>query len=139
MPILPALLIWSAAAARPAENPPPVDGALLPIGDACYTVPAAEQGKSAGNILRRVERIDDERLMITIASRFNGGPLLTSRIEVAYPSLRPIRTIERTDGKTELSVHYRDDRARGTVTDEEGRRQTSEVPLPGPVWDDETT
>jgi hypothetical protein len=134
------LLIWAVTSATPtvAENLPPVDGALLPIGDACYTVPAPEQGKSAGNILRRVERIDDKRLMITIASRFNGGPLLTSRIEVALPSLRPIRTIEQTDGETNLSVRYRDGKARGMVRGEDGRRQTSEVPLPGPVWDEET-
>ena len=138
MPIIPALRIWAAAMAALTESLPPIDGALLPAGNACYTVPAAEQGKTAGNILRRVERLDDKRLMITITSRFNGGPLLTSRIEVAFPSLRPIRTIEQTDGKTELSLRYRDDKARGTVTSEEGRRRTSEVPLPGPVWDDET-
>jgi hypothetical protein len=138
VPIFPALLIWSAAMATPAENPPPIDGALLPVGDACYTVPAPEQGKSAGNILRRVERPDGKRLMITIASRFNNGPLLTSRIEVAFPSLRPIRTIEETDGETDLSVRYRDGKARGTVTGKDGRRQTTSVPLPEPVWDDET-
>jgi len=138
VPIFPALLIWSTAMATPAENPPSIDGALLPVGDACYTVPASKQGKSAGNILRRVERIDDKRLMITIASRFNGGPLLTSRIEVAFPSLQPTRTIEETDGKTDLSVRYRDGKARGTVTGEDGRRQTTTVPLPGPVWDEET-
>lgn len=140
MPIIPALLIWAAAMAPPTvtENLPPIDGAQLPVGDACYTVPAQEQGKSAGNILRRVERLDDKRLMITIISRFNHGPLLTSRIDVALPSLRPIRTIEQTDGETDLSVRYRDGKARGTVTGESGRHQTSEVPLPGPVWDDET-
>jgi len=86
----------------------------------------------------RVERVDDKRLKITIISRFNGGPLLTSRIDVAFPSLRPIRTIEETDSKTDLSVRYRDGEARGTVTGGDGRRQTSEVPLPGPVWDEET-
>jgi hypothetical protein len=138
VPIFPALLIWSAAMATPTENLPPIDGALLPVGDACYTVPGPELGKSAGNILRRVERLDDKRLMITIASRFNGGPLLTSRIEVAFPSLRPIRTIEETDGETDLSVRYRDGEARGTVIGGDGRRQTTTVPLPEPVWDDET-
>ncbi|WP_066810920.1 DUF3108 domain-containing protein [Sphingomonas asaccharolytica] len=138
MPIFAALLIWSAATATATGGLPPVDGELLPVGDACYTVPGSEQGKSAGSILRRVERIDDKRWMITIASRFNGGPLLTSRIEVAFPSLRPIRTIEETDGETNLSVRYRDGKARGMVRDEDGRRQTSEVPLSGPVWDDET-
>ena len=138
MPIFPALLVWSAAAATPSGNLPPVDGELLPVGDACYTVPGPEQGKSAGNILRRVERIDDKRRMITIASRFNAGPLLTSRIEVAFPSLRPIRTIEETDGETDLLVRYRDGKARGTITGGNGRRQTIVVPLPGPVWDDET-
>lgn len=138
MPIFPALLIWSVAMAAPTENLPPVDGALLPIGDACYTVQGSEQGKSAGNVLRRVERLDDQRLRITVTSRFNGGPLLTSRIELALPNLRPIRTIEQSDGKTDLSVRYRGDKARGTVTGEDGRRRTSEVPLPGPVWDDET-
>jgi hypothetical protein len=138
VPIFPALLIWAAATAAPAENLPPIDGALLPIGDACYTVPGPEQGKSAGNILRRVERLDDKQLMITVASRFNGGPLLTSRIEVTFPSLQPIRTIEETDGETDLSVRYRNGKARGTVTAEDGRRQTTAVPLPGPVWDDET-
>lgn len=137
MPIIPALLIWSAVA-MPAENLPPIDGALLPVSDACYTVPATEQGKSAGNILRRVERIDEKRRMITIASRFNGGPLLTSRIEVAYPGLRPIRTIEETDGETDLSVRYRDGKARGTVAGGNGRLQTTTVPLPEPAWDDET-
>ena len=138
MPILPALLIWSAATATPGENPSLVDGALLPIGDACYTIPAAEHGKPAGNILRRIDRLGDRRLMITIASRFNGGPLLTSRIEVAFPSLRPIRTIEQTDGTTVLSVRYREGKARGIVTGRDGRRQASEVPLTGPTWDDET-
>jgi len=138
VPIVPALLIWSAATAVPTENLPPIDGALLPVGDACYTVAGTEQDKSAGNVLRRVERFDDKRLMITIVSRFNGGPLLTSRIEVALPSLRPIRTTEQSDGETDLSVRYHDDRARGTVRGADGRRRTSEVPLPGPVWDDET-
>lgn len=138
MPIIPALLIWAAASASPTENLPPIDGALLPVGDACYTVAVPEQGKSAGNVLRRVERLGDKRLMITVASRFNGGPLLTSRIEVAFPSLLPIRTIEETDGGTDLSVRYRDGQARGTVTGADGRRQTTTVPLPGPVWDDET-
>jgi hypothetical protein len=132
------LLIWSAAAAMAMDNLPSVDGALLPLGDACYSVPAPEQGKSAGNILRRVERLDDKRLMITVASRFNGGPLLTSRIDVAFPSLRPIRTIEETDGETDLSVRYRDGEARGTVTGGDGRRHTTTAPLPEPVWDDET-
>lgn len=140
--MIPALLIWAAAQGTPTaaakESLPPIDGSLLPVGDACYTVPAPEQGKSAGNILRRVERIRDTRLMITITSRFNGGPLLTSRIEVALPSLRPIRTIEQTDGETDLSVRYRDDKARGTVTGGDGRRRTTTVPLPGPVWDEET-
>lgn len=135
MPIIPALLIWAVAT----EGMPPIDGALLPVGDACYTVPAPEQGKSAGNILRRVERLDDKRLMITIASRFNGGPLLTSRIEVAFPNLLPIRTIERTNGETVLSVRYRDGKARGTAIGAGGRRETSIVPLAGPVWDEETT
>jgi hypothetical protein len=134
VPIFPALLIWSAAMATPAESLPPIDGVLLPVGDACYTVPGPDQGKFAGNILRRVERIDGKRLMITIASRFNGGPLLTSRIEVAFPSLRPIRTVEETD----LSVRYRDGKARGTVIGGHGRRQTTAVQLPEPVWDDET-
>lgn len=138
MAILPALLIWAAAMATPVEILPPVDGALLPVGDACYTVPGSEQGKSAGNILRRVERIDDKRLAITIASRFNRGPLLTSRMEVAFPSLRPIRAIEETDGETDLSVRYGDGKARGTVRGGDGRRQTTTVPLPEPVWDDET-
>jgi hypothetical protein len=138
VPIFAALLVWSSATATPTGNLPQVDGELLPVGDACYTVPGSEQGKSAGNILRRVERIDDKRRMITIASRFNGGPLLTSRIEVAYPSLRPIRTIEDTDGETDLSVRYRDGKARGTVTGGDGRRQKTTVPLPGPVWDEET-
>ena len=138
MPIIPALLIWAAVTATPTENLPPIDGALLPVSDACYTVAAPEQGKSAGNVLRRVERLDHSRLMITVASRFNGGPLLTSRIEAAFPSLRPIRTIEETDGETNLSVRYRDGKARGTVTGGDGRRQTTTVPLPGPVWDEET-
>lgn len=138
MPIIPASLIWAAAMAMTPESLPPIDGALLSVGDACYAVPAPEQDKSAGNVLRRVERVDDKRLKITIISRFNGGPLLTSRIDVAFPSLRPIRTIEETDSKTDLSVRYRDGEARGTVTGGDGRRQTSEVPLPGPVWDEET-
>jgi len=138
VPIIPVLLSWAVAMATTTESLPPIDGALLPVGDACYAVPAPEQGKSAGNVLRRVERIDDKRLAITIISRFNEGPLLTSRIDVAFPSLRPIRTIEETDSKTDLSVRYRDGEARGTVTGGDGRRQTSEVPLPGPVWDEET-
>ena len=134
--MIPALLIWAAAA----TNPPPIDGALLYVGDACYTIPASQDGgKSVGNILRRVERLDDKRLMITVASRFNGGPLLTSRMDVAFPSLRPIRTTEETDGKTSLTVSYGDTDARGTVTDGDGLPQTSIVELPGPVWDDETT
>jgi hypothetical protein len=138
VPIIPASLIWAAAMATTTASLPPIDGALLPVGDACYAVPAPEQGKSAGNILRRVERLDDKRLRITVTSRFNGGPLQTSRIDVAFPSLRPIRTIEETDSRTDLSVRYRDGKARGMVTGGEGRRQTSEVPLPGPVWDEET-
>lgn len=138
MPILPALLIWSAVTATLTDNPLPIDGALLPVGDACYTVHADEQGASAGKVLRRVERLDDKRLMITVVSRFNGGPLLTSRIEVALPSLRPIRTTEQSDGETGLTVRYRDGKARGTVRGADGRRPTSEVSLPGPVWDDET-
>jgi hypothetical protein len=134
--MIPALLIWAAAATTPAS----IDGALLHVGDACYTIAASqEDGKSAGNILRRVERLDDKRLMITVASRFNGGPLLTSRIEVAFPSLRPIRTTEETDGKTSLTVDYGDTDARGTVTGGDGLPQTSTTPLPGPVWDEETT
>lgn len=133
--MIPALLTWAAAA----TNPPPIDGALLYVGDACYTIPASEDGgKPVGNILRRVERLDDKRLMITVVSRFNGGPLLSSRIEVAFPSLRPIRTVEETDGETGLSVRYRDTNARGTVTGGEGQRQTSSSPLPRPVWDEET-
>lgn|GEM_PF-1474723 len=138
MPILPALLIWSAVTATLTDNPLPIDGALLPVGDACYTVHADEQGASAGKVLRRVERLDDKRLMITVVSRFNGGPLLTSRIEVALPSLRPIRTTEQSDGETGLSVRYREGKARGTVRGADGRRRTSDVPPPGPVWDDET-
>lgn len=134
MPIIPALLSWAVAT----EGLPPIDGALLPVGDACYTVAAPEQGKSAGSVLRRVERLDDKRLMITVVSRFNGGPLLTSRIEVAFPSLRPIRTIEETDGETDLSVRYRDGKAGGTAIGGDGRRQATTVPLPGPVWDEET-
>ena len=134
--MIPALLIWAAAA----TNPPPIDGALLYVGDACYTIPASQNGgKSVGNILRRVERLDDRRLMITVASRFNGGPLLTSRMEVAFPSLRPIRTIEETDGKISLTVSYGDTDAQATVTGEDGLPQTSAAPLPGPVWDEETT
>lgn len=138
MPILPALLIWSTVTATSTDNPLPIDGALLPVGDACYTVHADEQSASAGKVLRRVERLDDKRLMITVVSRFNGGPLLTSRIEVALPSLRPIRTTEQSDGETGLSVRYREGKARGTVRGADGRRRTSDVPLPGPVWDDET-
>jgi len=134
--MIPALLIWAAAA----TTPPPIDGALLYVGDACYTIPASQDGgKSVGNILRRVERLDDKRLMITVASRFNGGPLLTSRMEVAFPSLHPIRTTEETDGKTGLTVSYGDTDARGTVTGGDGLPQTSTAPLPGPVWDEETT
>jgi hypothetical protein len=134
--MIPALLIWAAAA----TNPPPIDGALLYVGDACYTIPASQDGgKSVGNILRRVERRDDKRLMITVVSRFNGGPLLTSRMEVSFPSLRPIRTTEETDGKTSLTVSYGDTDAQGTVTGGDGLPQTSTTPLPGPVWDDETT
>ena len=134
--MIPALLIWAAAA----TNPPPIDGALLYVGDACYTIPASQDGgKSVGNILRRVERLDDKRLMITVVSRFNGGPLLTSRMDVAFPSLRPIRTTEETDGKTSLTVSYGDTDAQGTVTGGDGLPQTSTTPLPGPVWDDETT
>jgi len=139
VPIFPALLIWSAAMATPTENLPPIDGSLLPVGDACYKVHAPEQDTSAGNVLRRVERLDEKRLMITIVSRFNGGPLLTSRIEVALPSLRPIRTTEQSDGETGLTVRYRDGKARGTVRGANGGRKTRDVPLPGPVWDDETT
>lgn len=134
--MIPVLLIWAAAAA----TPPPIDGALLYVGDACYTIPASEDGgKSVGNILRRVERLDDRRLMITVASRFNGGPLLTSRMEIAFPSLRPIRTTEETDGKTSLTVSYGDTAAQGTVTGEDGLAQTNTTTLRGPVWDDETT
>ncbi|HEX7849211.1 MAG TPA: hypothetical protein VF485_05705 [Sphingomonas sp.] len=130
------MLIWAAAA----TNPSPIDGTLLNVGDACYTISAPEGGgKSAGNILRRVERLDDARLMITVASRFNGGPLLTSWMEVAFPSLRPIRTTEETDGQTSLTVSYGDAEARGTVTGGDGLPQTSTAPLAGPVWDEETT
>jgi hypothetical protein len=118
---------------------PSIDGALLPLGDACYAIaPSESDGTSAGSVLRRVERLDDKRLMITIASRFYGGPLLTSRVEVAFPSLRPIRTTEETDGSVGLSVHYGDKAARGTVTGDDGRRKTAKTPLPGPVWDEET-
>ena len=133
--MIPALLIWATANTT---APPPIDGALLPLGDACYTIaPSEPGGSSAGNILRRVERLDGKRLMITIASRFNGGPLLTSRMEVAFPSLRPIRTIEETDGTTRLTVRYRGNEARGTVIDDDGRRKTVTTALPGPVWDEE--
>ncbi len=133
MPIIPILLIWLAA-----QDMPPIDGALLPMGDACYTIAGSEPGKSAGNVLRRVVRLDDKRLMVTIASRFNGGPLLTSRIELAFPSLRPIRTIEETDGAASLSVRYRGGKARGTMTGTGREREKSIVALPGPVWDEET-
>jgi hypothetical protein len=77
--------------------------------------------------------------MITIASRVNGGPVLTSRIDVAFPSLRPIRTVEETDGTTDLSVSYGETEAQGTAPGGDGRPQTVTAPLPGPVWDDETT
>jgi hypothetical protein len=134
--MIPALLIWTAAATTLA----PIDGALLYVGDTCYTIPASQDGgKSVGNILRRVERLDDKRLVITVASRFNGGPLLTSRMEVGFPSLRPIRTTEETDGKTSLTVSYGDTDAQGMVTGGDGLPQTSTAPLPGPVWDEETT
>ena len=136
MSITPALLIWAAATSG---SLPPIDGALLNLGDACYAIRTTEDGgKDAGHVLRRVERIDDKRLMITVVSRFNGGSLLTSRMDVAFPSLRPIRTIEQTDGQTGLSVRYRDTDVKGTATDEDGQSQTTIVPLPGPVWDDET-
>lgn len=134
--MIPALLIWAAAEAG---GLPPIDGTLLPIGDECYSIAARGPGDaSAGNILRRVERLDDKRLRITVISRVNGGPLLTSRMEVAFPSLRPIRTIEETDGVTSLSVRYSGKGARGTLTSVDGRRKTAKAPLAGPVWDEET-
>jgi len=134
--MIPALLIW---ATMETAMLPPIDGALLPVGDACYTIAATDPGgASAGNVLRRVERLDGKRLMITVSSRFNGGPLLTSRMEVAFPSLRPIRTIEESDGAIGLSVRYRDKEARGTMTGDDGRRRVAKAVLPGPVWDEET-
>ena len=136
MPITPALLIWADSMASAL---PPVDAALLTLGDRCYTVAMADGGgKPAGNVLRRVERLDRKRLMITIASRFNGGPLLTSRIEVALPSLRPIRTIDLSDGRPDLSVRYGANAAKGVVTGDDGTTQAAKTPLPGPVWDEET-
>ena len=134
--MFPALLISADAAAAAV---PPIDGARLVIGDFCYAVPATGGiGVPRSRILRRVERLDDKRLLITVASRTDSGPLLTSRVEVAFPSLRPIRTIEETDGRTGLSVRYGDKQAKGVVTDDEGRKHRSTVPLRGPVWDDET-
>lgn len=134
MPIIPALLTWTAA-----TTPlPPIDGALLHVGDACYTIAGSgEDDGSAGNVLRRVERIDARRLRITVASRFNGGPLLTSRMEVAFPTLRPIRTVEETDGRIGLMVRYARTHVRGTVFGDAGRKETRRSPLPGPVWDEE--
>lgn len=135
MPTILALLIWTAA-----TTPlPPVDGALLHVGDACYTIAGSGgDNGSAGKILRRVERIDAKRLMIAVASRFNGGPLLTSRMEVAFPSLRPIRTVEETDGRIGLTVRYAGTHVRGTLFGDAGRKETRRSPLSGPVWDEET-
>lgn len=118
---------------------PPVDGALLRQGEACYTIAASVAGGvPRGHVLRRVERIGRDRLRITTISRIGDGPLLTSRIDVALANLRPIRTIEKTDGRIGLSVRYGDAAARGTITSENGRRKTIVEPLPGPVWDEET-
>lgn len=117
---------------------PPVDGAQLRLGDACFAIqPREPGGKATGNVLRRVERISNDRLRITVASRFNGGPLLTSRMEVAFPSLRPIRTVEETDGRIGLMVRYAGNHVRGTVFDDAGRKETRRSPLPGPAWDEE--
>ena len=134
--MIPAIMMLADVAAAAL---PPVDGARLRLGDACYAIqPRAPGDKAPGNVLRRVERVGNNRLRITVASRFNGGPLLTSRMEVAFPSLRPIRTVEETDGRVGLLVRYRDPSVTGTIVGENGRRKTSGELLPGPVWDEET-
>ena len=133
--MIPAIMMLADVAAAAL---PPVDGARLWLGDACYAIqPRAPGEKAPGNVLRRVERVGNNRLRITVASRFNGGPLLTSRMEVAFPSLRPIRTVEETDGRTSLIVRYTDAHVRGTLFDDAGRKETRRSPLPGPVWDEE--
>jgi hypothetical protein len=133
MPIFAILALWSDAMAIP----PPIDGTRLRIGEVCYEFPG-RAGASRGQVLRRVERLDGKRLLLTVASRFDGGPLLTSRMEVAFPSLRPIRTIEESDGRTSLSVRYGHHEAKGVVTDDDGHRHKGTTPLPEPVWDEET-
>ena len=55
-----------------------------------------------------------------------------------FANLRPIRTIEKTDGRVGLSVRYGDSLVTGTIVGENGRRKTTEEALPGPVWDEET-
>ena len=134
--MIPALLMVMGASAG---SMPPVDGALLPQGKACYTIAASDAGGVArGHVLRRVERIGGDRLRMTITSRIGDGPLLTSRIDVVFANLRPIRTIEKTDGRVGLSVRYGDSLVTGTIVGENGRRKTTEEALPGPVWDEET-
>jgi len=133
--MIPAIMMLADVAATAL---PPVDGATLRLGDACYAIQPREPGdKAAGNVLRRVERLGNDRLRIIVASRFNGGPLLTSRMEVALRGLRPIRTVEETDGRTSLIVHYAGAHVSGTMFDDAGRKETRKSPLPGPVWDEE--
>ena len=84
--MIPALLMVMGASAG---SMPPVDGALLPQGKACYTIAASDAGGVArGHVLRRVERIGGDRLRMTITSRIGDGPLLTSRIDVVFANLR---------------------------------------------------
>ena len=118
---------------------PMVDGQRLFVGDSCYVTSGSDPSAlPAGKVLRRVERIARDRLMITVAARFNGGPLMTSRLKVAFPDLHPIETREDTDGRISLVVRYRDGLAGGKIYSEDGDSRASTKMLGGPVWDDET-
>lgn len=118
---------------------PIIDGTRLFVGDSCYATSASATGvPPAGEVLRRVARTGRDRLTITIVSRFNGGPLLSSTLEVALADLRPIETRERTDGRTDLSVRYGGGTARGKIYQEDGKVVISTRRFDRPAWDDES-
>lgn len=118
---------------------PGIDGSRLFIGDSCYTVSSsASDASSAGEVLRRVKRIGRDRIRITIVSRFNGGPLLTSTLDLARTDLQPIEVRDKTDGQTRLLVRYGSGTARGSIYREAGPTMTSTRPFDRPAWDDES-
>ncbi len=118
---------------------PAIDGSRLFIGDSCYITSTLAGGSSpVGEVLRRVERIGRDRIRIRIASRFNGGPLLTSTLILTRGDLQPIEARDETDGRTQLLVRYGRGTARGRIYRDAGPTVTATRPFDPPAWDDES-